>query len=516
MDNFKHLNLLVLNTKALKISLFLFGLIFLWSCSSVANSEQQEGAPIDPDQLKKDVDYAYDKLKEMHPQLYRYITKKDLDYKIDSLKQTINKPLTSIQFYFKLQPVITTIREGHLSLMVPLEKLRRNYGGRKLFNYFKYYIKDNHLYIIENKDSIHDIKPGTEILSINNIPISSYINKYRNLISSDGRNTTFTPYYLKDMFFVFFSMENGFLEQVKIETLYNNEKQTYIIERDKQSDAEKLKSQNWADNKGQFYCPANRNFKFLDEDNSIAYINIKKFSNNKSDKFYKNTFERIKEAKSSYLILDIRNNYGGSLQEINNLYSYLVSEPFTLIKPSRLNSGYTPLKTNYFKKSSPLEYALKGITYPTYFLLKTLHTYKGSDGKFYYKIKADNVTKPNKNAFTGKIFVLVNGGSYSASSIISSKLKFDKKATLVGEETGGANDGTVAGFYSYQILPNSKLTLPIGLLLVNPNITLTNSQRGVIPNVAVSETLKDIINKDDVQLNWVKDEIKKDKESISK
>lgn len=501
----------------MKISLILPGLFFLWSCSSVTSSEQQERPPIPPDQLKKDVDYAYDKLKEMHPQLYRYTTRKDLDRRIDSLKATIDKPLTPVEFYFKLQPVITTIREGHLSLAIPFDKLKKDFRGKKLFNYFKYYIKGNHMYIVENKDSIHQIKPGTEILSINDIPVTSYINKYKNLISSDGRNTTFIPYYLKDTFFCFFSMENGFLDQVKFETLYNNKKQTYVLERETQSEEEKEKFRNQTTaSKIGYHCSTNRHFQFLDHDNSIAYINIKKFSDNNSDKFYKETFERIKEANSSYLILDIRNNYGGSLQEINNLYSYLASEPFTLIKPSRLNSGFTPLKTNYFKKSTPLEYALKGITYPTYFFLKTLHTYKGKDGRFYYKIKADKVTKPNKNAFKGKIFVLINGGSYSASSIISSKLKFDKKAVLVGEETGGANDGTVAGFYSYQILPNSKLTLPIGLLLVNPNITLTNSQRGVIPDVPIGETLQDIINKKDVQLNWVKDEIKKEKENISK
>lgn len=505
---------MVLNTKTLKISLILFGLVFLWSCSSVANGEQQEKVPIDPDQLKKDVDYAYSKLKEMHPQLYRYISRKDLDCRIDSLKQSINTPLTPLQFYFKLQPVITTIHEGHLSLTLPFDKFKSDFKGRRLFNYFRYYIKGNHMYIVENKDSINNIKPGTEILSINNIPITTYINRYKKLISSDGRNTTFIPYYLKDTFFFFFSMENGFLDQVEIETLYNNKRQKYTLERERQSDEERKKNQ--ITNNGGFHCLSNRNFHFLDHDNSIAYISIKKFSDYNSYKFYKETFERIKEAKSSYLILDIRNNYGGSLQEINNLYSYLVSEPFTLIKPSRLNSGFTPLKTNYFKKSTPLEYALKGITYPTYFFLKTLHTYKGNDGKFYYKIKADKVTKPNKNAFTGKIFVLINGGSYSASSIISSKLKFDKKAVLVGEETGGANDGTVAGFYSYQILPNSKLTLPIGLLLVNPNITLTNSQRGVIPDVAITETLQDIINKNDTQLNWIKNEIAREKKSLIK
>lgn len=72
-------------------------------------------------------------------------------------------------------------------------------------------------------------------------------------------------------------------------------------------------------------------------------------------------------------------------------------------------------------------------------------------------MKADKPTKPNKSAFHGKVFVLINGGSFSASSIITAKLKNDKRATLVGEETGGANDGTVAGFYSYQKLPNSEI-----------------------------------------------------------
>jgi C-terminal processing protease CtpA/Prc len=46
------------------------------------------------------------------------------------------------------------------------------------------------------------------------------------------------------------------------------------------------------------------------------------------------------------------------------------------------------------------------------------------------------------NAFKGKIYVMINGGSFSASSLISSNLKL-KRVTFVGEETGGAFNGTV-------------------------------------------------------------------------
>lgn len=152
----------------------------------------------------------------------------------------------------------------------------------------------------------------------------------------------------------------------------------------------------------------NRNFKFLDKDSTTAYIKVKSFSRDYSDKFYKETFEKIKKAGSKYLIIDVRNNYGGSLYEINNLYSYLAPQPYVLIKPSQLTSRLTPLKTNYFRKSNAFQYAFKSLAYPTYVFAQTFSTYK-KDGKVFYKMKADKPTKPNRDAFNGKVFVLING-----------------------------------------------------------------------------------------------------------
>ena len=157
---------------------------------------------------------------------------------------------------------------------------------------------------------------------------------------------------------------------------------------------------------------------------------------------------------------------------------------------------------------------MKSLLYPGYFFSQAFSVYKGKDGIAYYKMKENKATKPKKDAFGGKVYVLINGGSFSASSIISSKLKYEKRVTLVGEETGGANDGTVAGFYSYQKLPNSRIELPIGLLLIQPNIDFTNTQKGVVPDVEIIENMQDILDKKDVQLNWVKTEIEKEKENL--
>lgn len=503
-------------------SLFLF-VFALTSCLSVKKYNEQQKACIPPEKLKEDVDFAYAKLRETHPQLYWYISEKDLDRKFDSLKHTITEPLTPLQFYFKLQPVIADIREGHLSLRIPSKRITKkeikNLEGKKgMFSRFGYYVEGNRLFIIENKDSIQNIRPGTEILSIDRIPVSDYIRKYWSLISSDGFNTTFHPYYLKDVFFNYYVAEKGYEDRAILETLYNDQKKTYELVREAKSDEDLQKEK--ADRKRTeekkvndyiaFSNSYNRNFKFPDRDSTVAYLKVKSFSGDYSVKFYKEAFGKIRKAGATYLIIDIRNNYGGSLQEINNLYSYLSPEPYTLIRPSQVTSSASPLKTNYFRKTGFFPYVLKTLAYPAFFFGQTFSTYK-KDGRYYYKNKADKPSKPNKDVFTGKVFVLINGGSFSASSILAAKLKNDKRAVLVGEETGGANDGTVAGFYSYRTLPNSKIDLPIGVLLVQPNINFTGTEKGVVPDVKIPETLQDILNKKDPEMDWVMKEIEKER-----
>jgi len=498
-------------------------IVSLCSCVSVKKHNEQQKVCISPEKLKEDVDFAYSKLKETHPNLYWYITRETLDFKFDSLKQTLREPLTPLQFYFKLQPVIAEIREGHLSLRIPSKRINKKEikaleGKKGMFSRFEYYVKNDRLYIIENKDSIQNIKPGTEILLIDKVPVSEYIKRYKKLISSDGFNTTFQPYFLKDVFFNYYVAEKGYEDRATLETVYHGKKRTYELTRESKSDEDlkkdKENKKRTQEKKVNDYVALsnsyNRNFKFLDQDSSIAYIQVKSFSGVFSSKFYKETFRKIKKADAKYLIIDIRNNYGGSLEEINNLYSYLSSEPYTLIKPSQVISKSSPLKTNYFRKSGFLQYAFKTLMYPAFFFGQTFSTYK-KDGKFYYKTRADKVSKPRNDVFKGKVFVLINGSSFSASSILTSKLKNDKKAVLVGEETGGANDGTVAGFYSFQTLPNSKIDLPIGVLLVQPNITFTDTQKGVVPDVKVSETMEDILEKKDPQLDWIINEIEKEK-----
>ena len=116
---------------------------------------------------------------------------------------------------------------------------------------------------------------------------------------------------------------------------------------------------------------------------------------------------------------------------------------------------------------------------------------------------------PKPNNFKGKVYVLINGGSFSATCILSSNLKGSKRAFFVGEETGGAYNGSVAGVIPTFTLPHSKLQLSFGLMRIQPHYKTDIEGRGIFPDIEIKPTLEDRINGRDPELQWVLDDIEK-------
>jgi C-terminal processing protease CtpA/Prc len=161
---------------------------------------------------------------------------------------------------------------------------------------------------------------------------------------------------------------------------------------------------------------------------------------------------------------------------------------------------------NYFRGQTVFSSIFTAVGYP-FFLAGNYFLSSKKDQRYYFREFASRPTRPKANAFRGKIYVLVNGASFSASAILSAKLKYEKRAVIVGEETGGANDGTVSGVNNTVTLPNSKLILPIGLFLIRPNIEFENEGRGVIPDFPVDPDFGNLTSSEDKILKWVLDDI---------
>ncbi len=506
---------------------FLYSLciISLISCNSVKSHNQRINNQISVKQLHQDIDFTKKKLEELHPKLYWYISKDSLDRSFQSLKQQIKQPLKPNDFFALLAPEVAKVRQGHLNLS-PLSKKYTKKETKALtlqkgiLNRFKYCIDDDkRLYILENKDDYLNLKTGTEILEINGETVQSILHRYEPFITSDGFNTTHHKYALARRWPTYFTIEKGILDSIQFKTLYEQKTDIFYAHREKttlkeqKEDRKKLHdSLHLKENKTLHYNQKtgnfNRELKFLDTDSTIAYMKIRSFSGILSSQFYKKSFKTISDKKAKTLIIDVRDNLGGSLAEINNLYSYLDTDEKTFIKNLEVTRKSSIHKTDYFKNMSLGGKFFGALLYPFVYIGNTISVKKDNVGEYYYKSKyLTDIKKPKEHLFSGPLYVLINGDSFSASSIIAAKLKADNRAILVGEETGGANNGTVAGRYSTQILPHSKLRLPIGIMLIQPNIIFDKSERGVKPDVTIINSIEDIINKNDSEIQYIKNEL---------
>jgi C-terminal processing protease CtpA/Prc len=518
-----------------KIVLVVLVAFLLIQCNSIKNHNAHLNDLLTEESLKSDVDYTYKKLQDLHPNLYWYSSKKDLDYKFDSLQQTITKPMTSFDFYKKLSPVVASVRQGHLFVYPSRKKFTKQQTkalvkkGTSPFSQFDFEIFNDKLYVIKNKSYEKSIKVGTEVVAINKEETTKLLKEYRKDFASDGFNETFKNNALKNLFASFYTFQNGLQDSVKYEFKHNDSLRIVSIERkvidpianqkkdvSKETKAfEKAKKKADSKNKSVYgYDPQtkknNRNLEFIEKDSSVAVVKIRGFSNGNYKKFYKEAFSKIENNKSKTLILDLRNNGGGRIPEIAELYSYLADSTFVFLDKSEVASKTSLLKQSALK-NAPLY--IKIISAPFYYPFMYFSVHKNKDGKYYYATETKQ-HKLSKNAFKGKIYVLINGGSFSASSIISSNLQGSKRAVFVGEETGGAFNGTVAGQMPLIRLPNSKIGIVIGLMKIAAHHKTSTQGRGVFPDKEIIPTLEDRIKGNDPEMNWILNDIKANQSGV--
>jgi C-terminal processing protease CtpA/Prc len=514
------------------ILIILITITLLGSCVSVKKYNRNLNVVRNEKQLKSDVDYIYKKLQRLHPRLYWYINKEDLDFKFDSLKSTINAPMTSNDFYLKISPVIASIKQGHTQIF-PLYKkmkIKKEFAllktGTSPLAHFDFDIFDNELYIIKNNSDDKSIKIGTEVITVNNISPQELLSKYCSTFSSDGFNQTFINKRLSKYFPIYFYYQNDLTDSVLCQLKYNDtirsvclkrntvggstkkEKTQIDFEKKKDKEENKKKSSLGYDELSRTYS---KTLNFFEPDSSIAVMKINNFSKGYYVRFYQNSFKKLNSLKTKTLILDLRDNSGGNLKDAMELYSYLVDSDFYFIDKSEVVSKTSVLHTNYFRGNPLYVKAILAVFSPirlVKMIITSFKVKKGADNKYYYSWSGSKLGHPKPNNFKSTLYVLINGGSFSASCILSSNLKGCKRGVFVGEETGGAFNGTVAGKMTFFNLPKSKLSIVFGLTLIQPYFKTDLEGRGIFPDVEIKPTLEDWIYGNDPELKWVLDKIK--------
>jgi C-terminal processing protease CtpA/Prc len=111
--------------------------------------------------------------------------------------------------------------------------------------------------------------------------------------------------------------------------------------------------------------------------------------------------------------------------------------------------------------------------------------------------------KPKKNSYSGKVYILINGGSFSVTSEFASVAHYLKRAKFIGEETGGGYYGDNSGTFVIVTLPYSRMNIGIPMLAYYTAVkNYPFKDRGIIPDYEVNPVIEDIMMKKDTVLSF--------------
>lgn len=519
------------------VQLILFLSLFLSACS-VDHQHAKLNRLIPVKDLQRDVDYAYRKLQKNHPRLDLYLTKAQIDYKFDSFKQTIDKPLKPNDFYAKFYRVIGSLKHGHTDL-IPVEYKTNHRELKRLKNtvgplsQLTFFWENDSIYLVKSlvKDSI--LKPGSQLLRIDSVSPYALKSKYSSALYGDGYNSTYYQNRLNRNFIhYFYSLENIPKDSIQFTFSYQGKVYQHTIRRYKKevNPPQKISPKEV----GQIVFPQpstplkkikpfqyslnpstkayTRTLTFPTNDSAVAILKIANFSYGDYKKDYAQIFQEIHRYQVKNLILDLRNNGGGRLADAHQLFTYLVEDDSDFLANQEITSRVSLQRS----VNKVVPWYTKPLVYPlsllTYFITHTNASQQIVIGPSLSRL---NLQSP-RHPYEGNLYVLINGGSYSSSALLATNLKEHQRAYFVGEETGGDEQGTVAGFMPKYKLPHSKLKLSIGSIFLQPHYIESSTQKGhgLMPHQSIKPGLNDRLKNIDPELNWVLADIKNGNQAL--
>jgi hypothetical protein len=414
-------------------------------------------------------------LVEAHPSLYRYSKKETIDSVFLAAAGQIDKPLTGEEFWRVLQPVIVSIHSGHTNLLPSASQTSWYNKNPVSFLPFLFYVQDDRLFMREKKnDSL--TKHYLEVKAVNGLPVPELITKLRKFTPGEGLSNQFANFQLQGAGFSHiyghvFGYYPTYQVDVEIELNHDSTISLNGVKTRYQRQANEM-VQNLEFLKSDIRDVVSVNF--AGDIPNTAILKIKNFTYLKLYRsFDEQFFDMIEKQETANLVIDLRGNTGGFDAVSLDLMRYLIDGYCQQLKSIHVQENNITFFDNIINRNSR-DSSLAGAT--------KVKEYRYS--LRYY----DYILGYTAHNFNKKLYILTDKGTFSAAAIFAASLKKQRKLTIVGEETGGAEAGSDGGV-SYVRLSNT------GLFLLVPRgwaSTITNnpkSTHGLMPDVIVKTDL---------------------------
>jgi len=411
-------------------------------------------------EYRDDLDQLSATLLEVHPNALKFISKANFDKLITQKKALINENTTYGEFAWHCSEVVANMNCSHTSAlgfwetnkMLPQE-LRFPLQTR---------LVDGRLFIIDPLNNADNVSKKDEIQSINGVSISDLIPKIYKHISSQGYIETSKRHKFNTWSTGMISYALDFPKNYEI-TIMGKESPITLSQADYNNDPKRDESK--------VHCGGDLCLEYLDTEKKIARMTISSFNyyrwNNFQEfqKFINESMSEFSENGTEQLIIDVRDNGGGSPESSIHLLKYLIHEPFL-----------------YYSR---VEF----------------------DGKV-EKAEGEELQIPFENGFQGALYFLIDGVGNSTTGHFMSLVKERNLGVIIGEELG--SNQFCSGGRKRCRLSNTKILYDVANNTHASAATSLPDEVGILPDHYVTQSIDEYIEGKDAHKSFVLDLIKKE------
>ena len=360
------------------------------------------GQRLSPAQQMADFDTLCAKLEYVHPNLYLYQSREDYENNKAMIKTSLTDSISISDFYLKIAPFVAKIKDGH-SMMLPPITNDLIAHAKKDGNTMPLRIKAAGDVFIVDYPVVDNsgISEGDTILSINGIRSKDILERMYGLWGSEKDNGikegSVNAYWSPLLWYIYrwgesyeFTVKRGDkIKEIRLEGVPQSVALKVIKERQSKVQPES------------FTC------KFSSDDTKAILTIRNVYQETELKAFCDSVFKEINRKKIPEIVIDMRNNTGGSSKCVERLISYFPHPDYSLYSKSQLKvSAYSKA---YNKDRHPEIYS---------------QICNLPDGEL-FEIK-DTPVKSNledTNLYHGKITILVNNKTYSGASTFAHTMK---------------------------------------------------------------------------------------------
>jgi C-terminal processing protease CtpA/Prc len=397
-----------------------------------------------------DLDQLGQKLINIHPHPFKFISKENFFKNIEAKKLLITENTTYAEFAWHCNAIIASIGCSHTTSSM-MENDYPVFGIVPLKKTFPLRVRfiEGKLFVVDPMNNADQIKVKDEILSINGVETAKLIADIYVHIAAQANIQTYKRQKFNRYFALMIPYELGFPETFVVQLKRGNESITLKRPENFASELEDLSLNTCSDN----LC-----FEIIDTNTAvltIASFNYYDFNDQHLvfNAFLDKSFQELHQKKIKNLIIDVRYNGGGSQYPSIYLLQHLLDQSFI-----------------YYSKAE----------------------FEGKPQKSY----GVEVFYPHKNRFKGNVFFLMDGNGNSTTGHFMSIVKVHNLGTIIGEELG-SNQFCTAGQTLFR-LKNTKFVVSSANNAHISSATALKDNQGILPDIYVSQSIDDYLNENDI------------------